>query len=220
MRLILLGPPGSGKGTQSKFLCRQMGLDHVGTGDLLRAAVRSNTPVGQRAKASIEAGQLVPDELVNDLMREHFRRPGRSDRFVMDGYPRTLAQARVFDAILAEQKLKLTGVLLLVVSDDAIIQRLSGRWSCPGPGCKATYHTESNPPQLVGVCNDCGTPLVQREDDHAATVQARLVVYHRDTAELIPFYRQRGLLREVDGHGEIEEVYNRLLTVLEPRATR
>lgn len=211
MRLILLGPPGCGKGTQSKLLCRPMGLEHVGTGDLLRAAIRNHTPVGQRAQTFVEAGQLAPDDLVNDLIAEHFRRPGRSDQFVMDGYPRTVAQAQVFDTILAEQRLALTAVLLLVVSDEAIIQRLSGRWSCPGTGCKATYHTESNPPRSCAVCDDCGTTLVQRADDREETVQARLVVYHRDTAELIPYYRDRGLLREVDGQGGIDEVYHRLL---------
>lgn len=218
MRLILLGPPGCGKGTQSKLLCRNNKLDHIGTGDLLRAAIRTHTPVGERARPFVEAGQLVPNDLVNDLIEEHFARPARSDRFVMDGYPRTLAQAEVFDGILQRQKLDLTAVLLLVVTDEAIIQRLSGRWSCPAPGCKATYHIESNPPRLAGICDDCGSVLVQREDDHEATVQSRLVVYHRDTAELIPYYRQRGLLREVNGHGEIEQVYNNLMKVLQPGA--
>jgi len=191
-------------------------LEHIGTGDLLRAAIRGGTPLGVRARSFVEAGQLVPNELVNDLIREHFRRPGRSDRFVMDGYPRTLDQAEVFDAVLKEQGLDLSAVLLLVVNDNEIVQRLIGRWSCPALGCKATYHTESNPPKVVGVCDDCGTTLVQRDDDKEETVKARLVVYHTDTAELIPYYRQRGLLREVPGHGEIEQVYNNLSRALSP----
>jgi adenylate kinase len=156
----------------------------------------------------------VPDDLVNDLIAERFRRSDRPTRFVMDGYPRTLAQAKAFDAVLAEQGMKLDAVLLLQVSDEAIVQRLTGRWSCPKSGCKATYHTESNPPRVAGVCDDCGTALVQRSDDKMDTVRARLVVYHKDTVELIPHYRAQGILREVPGEGEIEQVYERLNNVL------
>jgi adenylate kinase len=214
MRLILLGPPGSGKGTQSKILCRRLGLEHIGTGDLLRAAIRARTPVGERARPFVEAGHLVPDDLVNDLIAERFRRPDRPAGFVMDGYPRTVAQAVAFDRVLAEYALPLDAVLLLTVADEEIIQRLSGRWSCPALGCKATYHTESNPPRQAGICDDCGTALVQREDDKEETVKARLVVYHRDTAELIPYYGAQGLLREVPGHGEIEQVYNNVAKAL------
>lgn len=214
MRLILLGPPGCGKGTQAQLLCKRNGLEHIGTGDLLREAIRQQTPVGQRARADVESGQLVPDDLVNGLIAERFQRPDRPERFVMDGYPRTLSQARAFDKILAEQKLKLDRVLLLVVADEEIVRRLAGRWSCPKPGCKATYHTEMNPPKKPGICDDCGTPLVQREDDREETVRARLAVYHHDTVELIPYYRSQGLLREVSGEGEIEEVYHSLIKVL------
>jgi len=153
---------------------------------------------------------------MNDLIAEHFRRPDRPERFVLDGYPRTLAQAQAFNEVLAEQKLDLTGVLLLDVSDEEIIRRLSGRWSCPAKGCKATYHTESNPPKVPGICDDCGTPLVQRNDDKEETVRNRLVVYRRNTAELIPYYRKRGLLCEVKGHDGIEQVYNNLDKVLKP----
>ncbi len=215
MRLILLGPPGSGKGTQAQLLCRRMNLEHIGTGDLLRAAIKARTPLGLRAEEFVHAGQLVPDNLVNDLVRDRFNQPGRHDRFVMDGYPRTVAQAVAFGQILTEHGLDLTRVLLLDVDDAAIIRRLSGRWSCPKAGCLATYHTESNPPKVPGVCDRCGSVLVQRDDDREETVRARLVVYHRDTAELIPFYRGRGLLREVSGHGEIEQVYNNLVQALE-----
>src|SRR5438132_417029 len=194
MRLILLGSPGSGKGTQAQLLSRNNRLEHIGTGDLLREAIRRDTPTGRRARPFVEAGQLVPDDLVNDLIAERFRRPDRPERFVMDGYPRTLAQARAFDAVLAQQGLGLDAVLLLKVSDEVIVRRLTGRWSCPKPGCMATYHTESNPPRVPGVCDDCGTLLVQRADDKVETVRARLVVYHRDTVELIPYYRARGFL--------------------------
>jgi adenylate kinase len=192
-----------------------MGLEHIGTGDLLRAAIRDRTPVGERARAFVEAGRLVPDAVVNDLIAERFRRSDRPDRFVMDGYPRTVAQAQAFDALLAEQHLPLTVAVLLKVEDAEIIQRVSDRWSCPRGGCKATYHTKINPPKVPGICDDCGTELVQRDDDKAETVRARLVVYHGNTAELIPYYRSRGLLREVPGHGEIEQIYNNIVKVLE-----
>jgi adenylate kinase len=216
MRLILLGPPGSGKGTQAKLLCRRLGLEHIGTGDIIRAAMSNHTPVGERARPFVESGNLVPDDLVNDLIAEHFHQRERHDRFVMDGYPRTLTQAQAFDRLLAELKLDLKAVVLLDVGDSEIIHRVSGRWSCPAKGCKATYHTESNPPREYGICDDCGHVLVQRSDDQEGTVRARLVVYHRDTAELIPYYRARGLLHVIAGHGEIEQVYNTLVRVITP----
>lgn len=214
MRLIMLGPPGSGKGTQSKLLSKRLGLEHIGTGDLLRSAIRQGTPVGVQAKACVEAGQLVPDAVVNDLIAERFARPDRPDQFVMDGYPRTVAQARAFHEVLSRWALPLDRVLLLTVADAEIISRLSGRWSCPSPGCKATYHVVSYPTRVPGICDDCGSPLVQRDDDKEETVRARLVVYHRDTAELIPYYRAQGLLVEVPGQGEIEGVYNGLVKAL------
>ena len=214
MRLILLGPPGCGKGTQSKLLSKRLGLEHIGTGDLLRVGMRARTPVGEQARPFVEAGQLVPDAVVNDLVAERFARADRPLSFVMDGYPRTVAQASAFDGVLERHKLPLDAVLLLAVQDDEIIHRLSGRWSCPSPGCKATFHTVSNPPRVVGVCDDCGSALVQRDDDKEETVRARLVVYHRDTAELIPYYRSKGLLTEVRGQGEIEGIYNALAVAL------
>jgi adenylate kinase len=216
MRLILLGPPGSGKGTQAKLLCKRLHLEHIGTGDIIRSAMSHHTPVGEQAKPFVSSGNLVPDDLVNALVVEHFRGPLRSERFVMDGYPRTLAQAKAFDLLLEAEKLPLTAVVLLNVIDSEIIHRVSGRWSCPKKGCKATYHTESNPPRVTGVCDDCGTQLVQRDDDKEETVRARLRVYHHDTAELIPYYRQRGLLHEIPGQGEIEQIYQRLAKILKP----
>jgi adenylate kinase len=216
MRLILLGPPGCGKGTQAKLLSKHLSVEHIGTGDLLRNAIRQATPLGLQAKAAVEAGQLAPDDLVNALIAERFASDDRPSRFVMDGYPRTVAQARAFDGVLQEHNRSLDHVLLLSVPDSEIIGRLGGRWSCPSLGCKATYHTESNPTRIPGICDDCGTALVQREDDKVETVQARLVVYHRDTAELIPYYQQQGLLREINGQGEIETIYQSLLKVLQP----
>jgi adenylate kinase len=214
MRLILLGPPGCGKGTQAKLLSRNNQLEHIGTGDLLRQAIRQQTLCGQQAQAYVDAGQLVPDQLVNDLMTERFDRDDRPARFVLDGYPRTVSQAQALDALLARHHLPLTCVLLLTVDDEEIVRRLSGRWSCPMAGCKATYHTQSNPPRVPGMCDDCGTPLVQRDDDRVDTVRARLVVYHRNRIELLPHYRAQGLLHEVDGRGEIDQVNLNLMNVL------
>jgi adenylate kinase len=218
MRLILLGPPGCGKGTQAKLLSRRNNLEHIGTGDLLRQAIRENTACGQRARPFVESGRLVPDDLVNDLIAERFQREDRPERFVMDGYPRTVAQAAAFDKALREAGLDLTAVVQLDVSDEAIIRRLSGRWSCPKPGCMATYHTESNPPAVPGVCDEDGTPLVQRADDKEETVRARLMVYHKNTEKLIPYYESRGLLRTVAGDGEIEAVYANVMQVLNQQA--
>src|SRR5262249_48122143 len=140
MRLILLGPPGSGKGTQAELLSERLRLEHIGTGDILREAIRRETPLGLRARPFVESGRLVPDDLVNELVAERFRREDRPERFVMDGYPRTLAQAASFDQVLRQQFLDLTAVVLLVVDDEEIIRRVSGRWSCPKPQCKRTYH--------------------------------------------------------------------------------
>jgi adenylate kinase len=218
MRLVLLGPPGCGKGTQAKLLCQRKRLEHIGTGDILREAIRQNTPAGQRAKPFVESGKLVPDDLVNDVIAERFNRADRPECFVMDGYPRTLAQASAFDQVLRRYFLDLDAVILLQVSDEEIIDRLGGRWSCPKPGCKATYHTESNPPRVPGICDLDGTKLVQREDDRPETVRARLVVYHGNTEALVGHYRAQGLLHEVPGHGPIEEVYANIIKVLNRQA--
>ncbi len=218
MRLILLGPPGCGKGTQAKLLSQREGMEHIGTGDILRQAIRQQTPAGRRAHPFVESGRLVPDDLVNDVVAERFKRDDRPDHFVMDGYPRTLAQAAAFDQVLRQQFLDLSAVILLQVEDEEIIGRVSERWSCPKPGCKATYHTVSNPPKVLGVCDYCGTQLVQREDDRPGTVRARLVVYHGNTEALVGHYRAQRLLHEVAGHGPIEEVYANIIKVLKRQA--
>jgi adenylate kinase len=218
MRLILLGPPGSGKGTQAALLCRRNGLEHIGTGDILRQAIADHTPAGEQARPFVEAGKLVPDALVNDIIAERFHRDDRPDQFVMDGYPRTVAQASSFDQVLRQQFLDLTAVVLLDVSDEVIVGRLAGRWSCPTAGCKATYHTKSNPPRVAGICDRCGAKLVQRDDDKEETVRRRLGVYHKNTEQLIPHYRTQGLLREVPGEGEIEQIYQNIMKALKAKA--
>ncbi len=214
MRLILFGPPGSGKGTQAKLLNQRRGLCHIATGDILREAIQQETAAGLMAKSFVLQGQLVPDQLVNDIVAERFRRPDRPEQFVMDGYPRTLAQALAFGEVLQEVSLGVQRVIALVVADQSIVERLSGRWNCPNPSCKATFHTRYKPPRQAGLCDDCGTALVQRDDDREATVRNRLAVYHQTTAELLEHYRQLGLLREVAGVGDIEEIYANIAAAL------
>jgi adenylate kinase len=212
MRLILLGPPGSGKGTQAKLLTSRLGLLHISTGDILRDAVQQGTPLGRQVESYLTSGQLVPDDLVNELVAERFRRDDRPDRFVLDGYPRTLPQAASFDQVLRQQFLDLTAVLLLVVDDEEIIRRMAGRLTCPQ--CKRTYHRTTNPPRQPGVCDFCGAALVQRPDDREDTVKERLRVYHANTKETIPYYRSQGLLREIPGIGSIEDIYSQIEQVL------
>jgi adenylate kinase len=212
MRLILVGPPGSGKGTQAKLLAERLDLRHIGTGDILREAVRQDTPVGRRAAPYIRSGDLAPDDLVNEVVAECFRREDRPERFVMDGYPRTLAQAESFDQLLRQQFLDLTAVVLFQVDEEEIVRRMSGRWSCPH--CKRTYHMINKPPKNDQICDNCGTELIQRADDREDTVRMRLRVYRDHTAGIIEYYRRRGLLREIAGIGGIEDIYQRILDTL------
>jgi adenylate kinase len=212
MRLILLGPPGSGKGTQAILLSERHRLVHVGTGDILRDAVRLGTPAGKLAEPYMKAGKLAPDDLVNELVNDRFRRPDRPQCFVMDGYPRTLAQAHSFDAVLRQQMLALDAVVFVTVPADEVVRRMSGRLSCPRD--KRTYHVTDNPPPRPGYC-ECGTALIQRTDDKEETVRERLREYHQNTEDLIPYYKAQGLLRDVDGVGGIEEVYGRIERVLD-----
>jgi adenylate kinase len=214
MRLILHGPPGSGKGTQAKLLSQRCSLAHIGTGDILREAVRLGTPAGKLAQPFVATGRLVPDDLVNEMIADRFRREDRPEHFVMDGYPRTLAQAASFDQVLRQQFLALDAVVQLLVDDEEIVRRLSGRWSCPYPNCKATYHTLYKPPRTAGVCDEDGTPLIQREDDREETVRRRLVVYHQNTLPLVDYYRAQELLRQVPGTGDIERIHENILQVL------
>jgi adenylate kinase len=212
MRLILLGPPGSGKGTQADLLSTRLNLAHVGTGDILREAIQHQTPLGARAKPFLESGLLVPDDLVNEIIAERFRGKRRPEQFVMDGYPRTLAQAASFDQVLHQEFLNLSAVILLVVDDGEIVRRMAGRLNCPK--CKRSYHMVNHPPKRDKLCDDCGTPLVQRTDDREETVRKRLQVYHQNMADLIQHYQAKGLLHEVDGAGEIEQIFGRIHQIL------
>jgi adenylate kinase len=214
MRLILLGPPGSGKGTQAKLLNERRGLKHISTGDMLREARSQGRPAGLRAADYMDKGLLVPDDVVNEIINDLFSGERRPEKFVMDGYPRTVAQAEAFDRVLRRQSLDIHAVVWLVVPDDELVARISGRWICPNPTCNATYHTRYRPPKVAGVCDLCGTALVQRADDREEAVRNRLKVYHEVTAGLLVYYREQGLVREVPGTGEVEAIYNNIVRAL------
>ena len=214
MRLIFIGPPGSGKGTQAKLLSDRQGLAHIATGDILRDAIQNDTPEGRLAKPYVAAGQLVPDDIVNEIIYSRFRAPGAPRCFVMDGYPRTLAQATAFDKVLHEYHHDLDGVIFLKVADEEIVKRLSARWTCPNPVCKATFHTIFKPPAKAGVCDQCGTALFQRADDQAETVAKRLKIFHDIYDALLDHYRKVGLLIEVPGIGDIETIYASIVKAL------
>jgi adenylate kinase len=205
MRLVLLGPPGAGKGTQAERIAARYGIPHLSTGDMLREAVAADTEVGRRAKAIMEAGQLVPDEVMNRLVAERLAQPDAARGFVLDGFPRTLAQAQALDDLLEQRDQRLDAVLELAVDDDALVDRISGRFACAR--CGAGYHDRFKQPKVEGVCDVCGgREFVRREDDKPETVRARLKAYHEQTAPLLPYYRNKGLLIAVDGMAEIDAV--------------
>ena len=205
MRLVLLGPPGAGKGTQAERIAARYGVPHLSTGDMLREAVAADTEVGRRAKAIMDAGRLVPDDVMNRLVAERIAQPDAARGFVLDGFPRTLAQAEALDRLLEERDQRLDAVVEIAVDDDALVERISGRFACAR--CGAGYHDRFKQPQVDGVCDACGSrEFVRREDDKPETVRARLNAYHAQTAPLLPFYRDKGLLAAVDGMAEIDDV--------------
>ena len=220
MRLIFIGPPGCGKGTQAKLLSTPLGLEHIATGDILRDAVRRETPAGKRARPFVKAGQLVPDDLVNTLVAERFESPESPQCFILDGYPRTVAQAEAFDRELRKCGQTLTRVIRFLVDEEELVRRVAGRLSCPKTACKATYHIDSRPPRVPGICDECGTALIQREDDKPETVRERLAIYRKQAEGLAAYYQAQGLLQEVSGDGPIDEIHVRLIAALQPEAGR
>jgi adenylate kinase len=214
MRLVLVGPPGSGKGTQAKLLVERLGLTYVGTGEILRDAIKRQTPTGRLVKPLMDQGLLVPDSVVNEVVAELFRRPDRPDRFVMDGYPRTYAQAVAFDALLAQQFHKLDAVIDLDISDDEVVRRISSRRCCSNPTCATCYNLAFMPPRKDGVCDRCGSPLVLRDDDKEETVRRRLAEFHRNTDALIDHYRAKGLLRTVSALDSVDVIYANVVKAL------
>ncbi len=210
--ILLLGAPGAGKGTVAARLAATTPYRHVSTGDMLREAVKAGSPVGLEARAFMERGDLVPDEVILRIVRERIEREGASGAYMFDGFPRTRAQADGLDAMLASFGAKLNGVFLLVVPREVLISRIAGRRVCRQ--CGAVYHVVNMPTRVEGVCDRCGGPTYQRPDDNEATVANRLDVYERQTRELIDLYRARGILHEVDAAGSPEATRDRIAQVL------
>jgi adenylate kinase len=218
MRLLLLGPPGAGKGTQAERIAAQYRIPHLSTGDMLREAVAADTEVGRQAKSIMDAGRLVPDDVMIRLVAERIAQPDCASGFILDGFPRTLAQAEALDRLLQERGLELDLVLEIAVDDEALIERISGRFACAR--CGAGYHDRFKQPEVPGVCDACGSrEFVRREDDNAETVRARLEAYHAQTAPLLPYYRERSLLSVVDGMAAIDQVTAQVIEKLD-RAAR
>src|SRR5216684_4143354 len=205
MNLILLGPPGAGKGTQAKRLQESRGLVQLATGDMVRAAIASGSELGQRVKAIYDAGRLVSDDIIIDMIAERIAAPDTERGFILDGFPRTVPQAEALDAMLAERGQALDHVILMEVDEAALVDRIAGRFTCQG--CGASYHERYKRPQVEGVCDMCGSPdLVHRADDRPEAVKTRFEVYRRQTAPILPYYRARGILRTVNGMAHIDEV--------------
>lgn len=212
MIVVLLGPPGAGKGTQAKKLAEHLGIPALSTGDMFRAAVKNETPVGKQAKSYMDEGKLVPDEVTVGVIKERIEQPDCSKGFILDGFPRTVPQAEALDALMEEEGTELNGVLCFEVPEDEIVRRQSGRLTAPKSG--RVYHKEFNPPKLHGKCDETGECLIQRDDDKPEVVKKRLAVYAEQTAPLKGFYEQQDKLIAVDGLGAVDDVFERAIAGL------
>lgn len=205
MRVVLLGPPGCGKGTQAALLRERLGVPHLSTGDMLRSAVEAGTEIGRRAGEIMKRGELVPDDVVVGIVAQRIAHRDCGEGFVLDGFPRTVAQAEALDGMLGERDIRLDRVIEIVIDEDELVRRVTGRLVCPS--CNAVYNEHSKPPQREGICDRCGgTGFRRRPDDTAEAVTRRLAAYREETAPLVPYYRGKGLLAQVDGGAPLEEV--------------
>jgi adenylate kinase len=215
MNLILLGPPGAGKGTQAKILSETHRIPQLSTGDMLRAAVKVGSDVGQRAKAVMESGGLVSDDIVIEIISDRISHADCANGFILDGFPRTLAQAAALDALLAKKKTQLDAVVAMRVDDETLVARIAGRYTCAK--CGAGYHEQFQKPRKAGVCDKCaGTDFTRRADDNAETVRSRLMAYYRETSPLIGYYFAKGKLSTVDGMAPIDAVTAAVSEILMP----
>ncbi len=214
VRLVLLGPPGAGKGTQAVRIARDFELPHISTGDILRQAVRDATPLGLEAKKIMDAGQLVSDEIMLGIIKERLGQSDARAGFILDGYPRTLPQAEALDGLLGEKATPPVLVANVHVDNEELVRRIGGRRSCPS--CGAVFNVHFKPPEKDGVCDDCGTNLVHRDDDKEATVRKRLEVYDQQTKPLLEYYGEK--MSTVDGRGTPDEIYSKLEEILRSRA--
>ncbi len=218
MRIIMLGAPGVGKGTQAKKLQENFGVPQISTGDMLRAAVQEGTELGKVAKGYMDAGALVPDDVIIGIIRERLQKPDCEKGFILDGFPRTIPQAEALDKMLQEMGLTLDGVVEIYVDPEKIVQRLTNRWVCEK--CGADYNMLTNPPPPDFICPICGGKIVRREDDNEDTIRNRLKVYEEQTAPLKDYYKARGLLKTVDGDDTIDNVYQKILQALGQSRTK
>lgn len=212
MKIIMLGAPGAGKGTQAKKIAAKYAIPHISTGDIFRANIKNNTELGQKAKTYMDKGELVPDELVVDLIMDRFKEADCANGYVLDGFPRTIPQAEALDKALSANGESVDYAVNVEVPDENIINRMSGRRACVG--CGATYHIQFNAPKVEGVCDTCGEKLILRDDDKPETVKNRLSVYHEQTQPLIDYYSKKGVLAEVDGTQAMDDVFNAIVNVL------
>lgn len=212
MRIIMLGAPGVGKGTQAKKLQQDFGVPQISTGDMLRAAVHDETELGKVAKRYMDAGALVPDDVIIGIIRERLQKPDCEKGFILDGFPRTIPQAEALDKMLAEMGMALDAVIEIYVDPEKIVQRLTNRWVCEK--CGADYNKLTNPPPEDLICPRCGGRIIRREDDNEATIRNRLKVYEEQTAPLKDYYKARKILKTVDGDDSVDGVYHKILTAL------
>jgi adenylate kinase len=209
MRLILLGPPGSGKGTQARMVGERLGVPQISTGDILREAVALKTDLGEQARSYMDSGRLVPDDIMLSLVDKRIGEPDCASGFVLDGFPRTLAQALGLEEILGKREQTIDAVVFIDVDDEVVLGRLSRRRVCPQ--CKALYNLDADPPRDDEMCDRCGVKLILRTDDRQDTVKTRLGVYRRDTLPLVEYYESRGILKKIDGKGEIQTVFSAVM---------